>query len=231
MTAVSSQLNNAELQRQRELEEWVRQTTFADLRYPSGSNYYLRSLEKVHSGYTRAAIYARVGTKKQVKDSGLSRQVGNCLEICIQRGLAVTEEDSIFLEIGQASDAARPVLQRLLTQCERGDYQAIVIASAIDWGLNWDNGGQSIIDGLDAAGTRLVACFGPAPGFSRLRPRWWQYAEATNTVRAIERLLHFAESSGKSVESLAQLWVREGEEGVLELIEPNREGGAAPSTE
>lgn len=156
-------------QRQREMEAWVRQTTFADLRHPSPWNEYPKLLEQVQSGQTRAAIYALVGTKRQVNGNGLVRQVEKCLAECVLRGFAVTEED-IYLEVGSGSDASRPVLKRLLSQCESKQYQVIVIEVADRWWQGFPGDAEPLYECLEAAGTRLVTYHGDPTRVSHNHP-------------------------------------------------------------
>lgn len=209
-------------QREREQEAWVRQTTLARLRQVHPGNHYPELLEHAQTGHTWAAIYALVGSKAQVAGSGLIRQVEQCLKVCILRGFAVTEED-IFLEVGSGSDAERPVLERLLSHCQSGRYQVIVIEASDRWWQGTASVAEPLFARLEAAGTRLVTAWGLPPMSQRATAHYRQAEEAALAGAAIERLLGYGAQSGKPLETLGRLWVAEGEEAVVRLVSEWRE--------
>jgi DNA invertase Pin-like site-specific DNA recombinase len=216
-------MNTAEqrLQRAREREAWVRQVTFSHLRQGGYAEKYSQFLQQVSTGHNRAAIYALVGTTRQVEGDGLSRQIRHCLELSVREGFLITEDD-LFLEVGSGSNMYRPVLQRLLSLCKNGVYEAIIIESADRWwqGLLIEAG--PLFEQLEAAGTRLVTVWGnpPKPLNAVLQER--EEREAAVAEEAIGRLLYYAEQSGQAIEALARLWVTEGEPAIRHLVEEQR---------
>lgn len=79
-----------------------------------------------HAASQRVAIYARVSSEDQVKNTSLDDQVDRCRDECGRRGWEVKDE---FVEEGVSGTLLnRPALDRLLARCRDGDIDIVMVA-------------------------------------------------------------------------------------------------------
>ena len=75
----------------------------------------------------RAAIYARISDDPEGAALGVTRQVEDCQELASRRGWSVVESLYVDNDTSASRGKPRPEYQRLLSDMESGDVQAVIV--------------------------------------------------------------------------------------------------------